>query len=102
MGNQVKDILSSRFVLFSCEGTAEGTVIQVLYDNDLDYRLARLLAAQVFAVPAFTPIPQQTYDSALETLRRCQRVILAGSRAEIPNAPLLAQAQALGIPIQRE
>lgn len=74
----------------------------VLYDNDLDYRLARLLAAQVFAVPAFTKIPQQTYDSALETLRRCQRVILAGSRAEIPNAPLIARAQALGIPIQRE
>ncbi|MEE0318875.1 MAG: hypothetical protein U0I69_02940 [Collinsella sp.] len=35
MGNQAKDILSSRFVLFSCEGTAEGVVIQVLYDNDL-------------------------------------------------------------------
>lgn len=35
MGNQAKDILSSRFVLFSCEGTAEGVVIQELYDNDL-------------------------------------------------------------------
>lgn len=35
MGNQAKDILSSRFVLFSCEGTAEGVVVQVLYDNDL-------------------------------------------------------------------
>lgn len=35
MGNQAKDILSSCFVLFSCEGTAEGAVIQVLYDNDL-------------------------------------------------------------------
>lgn len=35
MDNQAKDILSSRFVLFSCEGTAEGAVIQVLYDNDL-------------------------------------------------------------------
>ena len=35
MDNQAIDILSSRFVLFSCEGTAEGAVIQVLYDNDL-------------------------------------------------------------------
>ena len=35
MGIQAKEILSSRFVLFSCEGTAEGAVIQVLYDNDL-------------------------------------------------------------------
>lgn len=35
MDNQAIDILLSRFVLFSVEGTSEGTVIQVLYDNDL-------------------------------------------------------------------
>lgn len=27
--------LENRFVLFSCEGTAEGVIIQTLYDNDL-------------------------------------------------------------------
>lgn len=35
MDNQALDILSSRFVLFSVEGTAEGILVQVLYDNDL-------------------------------------------------------------------
>lgn len=35
MNSEVETLLKNRFVLFSCEGTAEGVVIQVLYDNDL-------------------------------------------------------------------
>ena len=30
----VRKLLRSRFVLFSCEGTAEGAVMQRLYDED--------------------------------------------------------------------
>lgn len=71
----------------------------VLYDNDLDYRLARLLAAEVFSVPAFAEITQADYGRALETMRRCKRVILAGTRSQIPNAPLLEKARELNIPI---
>lgn len=35
MDSQALDALINRYVLFSCEGTAEGVVVQVLYDNDL-------------------------------------------------------------------
>lgn len=74
----------------------------ILYDNDLDYRLARLLAAQVIAVPAFSPIDQASIARALKIMRSCEQVILAGNRSRIPNAPLLSQAQTLGIPIVSE
>lgn len=35
MNSEVETLLKNRFVLFSCERTAEGVVIQVLYGNDL-------------------------------------------------------------------
>lgn len=35
MANEEIGVLKRRYVLFSCEGTAEGVVIQTLYDNDL-------------------------------------------------------------------
>ena len=35
MDDETRRLLTDRFVLFSCEGTAEGTVIQRLYDADL-------------------------------------------------------------------
>lgn len=34
MDERARKLLSERFVLFSCEGTAEGVVVQSLYDND--------------------------------------------------------------------
>ena len=72
----------------------------ILYTNDLDHRLARLLAAEVISAPPFRPIPQETLDEALNIMRRCHRVILAGPEAELPNAPLLTMAKAAGISIQ--
>lgn len=71
----------------------------ILYDNDLDHRLARLLAAQVIAVPAFTPIDRAAIDRAAGVMAGCERVILAGERSRIPNAPLLERARELGLPI---
>lgn len=72
----------------------------ILYTNDLDHRLARLLAAEVISAPPFRPIPEETLDKALNIMRRCRRVILAGPEAELPNAPLLTMAKAAGISIQ--
>lgn len=72
----------------------------ILYTNDLDHRLARLLAAKVISAPPFRPIPEETLDEALNIMRRCRRVILAGPEAELPNAPLLTMAKAAGISIQ--
>lgn len=71
----------------------------ILYDNDLDYRLARLLAAEVFSVPAFSEITQADYDRASDAIRHCQKVILAGEHSRIPNKTLLDKARTLGIPI---
>lgn len=72
----------------------------ILYTNDLDHRLARLLAAEVISAPPFRPIPEEALDEALNIMRRCRRVILAGPEAELPNAPLLTMAKAAGISIQ--
>lgn len=72
----------------------------VLYENDLDYRLARLLAAQVISVPAFTAIDKQSYEAATKVMQQCSRVILAGEQSKIPNAPLLEAAKKRNLPIE--
>ncbi len=72
----------------------------ILYTNDLDHRLARLLAAEVISAPPFRPIPEETLDEALNIMRQCRRVVLAGPEAELPNAPLLTMAKSAGISIQ--
>ena len=69
----------------------------VLYTNDLDYRLARLLAAQTITAEPFGPIPEDTYAQAEKVMRKCKKVILAGEAARIPNAPLIALAEQLGL-----
>lgn len=72
----------------------------VLYKNDLDYRLARLLAAQVISVPAFTAIDEQSYEAATKVMQQCSRVILAGEQSKVPNAPLLEAAKKRNLPIE--
>ena len=69
----------------------------VLYTNDLDYRLARLLAAQTITAEPFGPIPEDTYAQAEKVMRKCKKVILAGEAARSPNAPLTALAEQLGL-----
>ena len=61
----------------------------VLYENDVDYRLARLLAAETVSVPAFAAPDDAVYEKAFETMRRCGRILLAGDAARTPNAPEL-------------
>ena len=50
----------------------------ILYTNDIDYRLARLLAADVITEKPFHEIGDETYERALRALRSCKRVINAG------------------------
>ena len=71
----------------------------VLFENDVDYRLARLLAAETVSVPAFESPGEETYDRAFALMRRCGRVLLAGEAAGVPNAPLLARAEAEGLAV---
>lgn len=50
----------------------------ILYTNDVDYRLARLLASEVIAEEPFQEIREETFERALAVMKRCKRVIDAG------------------------
>lgn len=50
----------------------------ILYENDMDYRLARLLAAEVITEEPFEEIREETLQKAIETIGKCKRVINAG------------------------
>lgn len=50
----------------------------ILYTNDVDYRLARLLASEVIAEKPFHEISDDALKKAMEKVRTCSRVIDAG------------------------
>ena len=53
-------------------------VAGILYTNDIDYRLARVLAMEVIGEKPFIPITDAVFNRALYWLDRCPRVINAG------------------------
>ena len=94
------------FVLSAC-GTGipiyralqkEGTPFAagVLYTNDVDYRLARLLAAEVIAEKPFHPIGDEAFARALQRIRTCRRVIDAGVEIGPCNARMAELIRAAG------
>ena len=50
----------------------------ILYTNDVDYRVARLLAAETVSERPFTPIGDAAFNRAMALVGRCRRVIDAG------------------------
>jgi len=71
----------------------------ILFENDIDYQLARLLAAEVVSVPAFQPIDDASLSRARELIDACDRVIDAGTPigpANEPVAELLSYAREQG------
>ena len=48
----------------------------ILYTNDIDYRLAKELAAQTVTEQPFSDISRETYEQALTLMKKCQRVIV--------------------------
>lgn len=50
----------------------------ILYENDMDYQLARLLAAKVITEEPFEEIREETLQRAFETMEKCKRVLNAG------------------------
>ena len=59
----------------------------ILYENDVDVRLARLLAAEMVVVPLGAPIPEEAIARAREIASRCKEVIVApGSSAPDDDA----------------
>ena len=51
----------------------------VLYTNDLDYQLARLLACEVVTEQPFETISDEAFKRAGELIHQCKRVIYTGS-----------------------
>lgn len=77
----------------------------VLHENDLDYPVARALAAEVIVEEAFAPISQERVLQALKVLAECREVICTcpvfGPMNE-GNRRLLQEAQAQGKPVRWE
>lgn len=48
----------------------------ILYKNDIDYQLARLLAVEVITEEPFRQISDETFVRAVEVMKKCKRVIV--------------------------
>lgn len=75
----------------------------ILYENDVDFRLAERLSAEVFFEEPFSPIREETLDRALSCIRDCGRVIDPGLPIRAGNAPmgeLLRRAREMGAAIE--
>ena len=62
----------------------------ILYTNDLDYRLARLLAVEVIEEKPFAEICDAAFAQAMAQVRNCQTVIDAGVDIGVCNKRMLA------------
>lgn len=71
----------------------------ILYENDLDYPVAKALAAEVIAECPFEPVTREKIQAAKEWLEKCDRVICCrenfGSQ-EVFQRELLEYARQLG------
>ncbi len=71
----------------------------ILYTNDMDYQLARLLAAEVIEEKPFEPISDHTLARARQAIATCDHIINAGITIGESNHRLkeiLAEAEATG------
>ena len=71
----------------------------ILYTNDIDYQLARLLAVRTVTEKPFEEISDQTFAEAMELVNSCEKVIDAGVMVGKTNrriAELLDKAKKAG------
>lgn len=47
----------------------------ILHENDLDYPVAKALAAQVVSEQPYEEIQEETYEKALQIMKKCKKVI---------------------------
>lgn len=76
----------------------------ILYENDVDFRVARALAASVVAARAFEPVDLETEARAAQLLDRSEYVLDCGfprGAYNRCNESLLCRAQTQGKPILR-
>lgn len=71
----------------------------ILYQNDLDYPVAKALAAEVISAESFEPVTEVQLESAKKSLESCERVICCKEQFgtyERANQELLDYAKKLG------
>lgn len=85
------------------QGTA--FVTGVLYQNDLDYPVAKALASEVISEQAFEPVSEETFSKAKKHLEQSERVICCKDSFgtyEQKNLELLEYAKLCGKQIERK
>lgn len=74
----------------------------ILYENDVDFHIARMLTDTVISCPAFEPMSQAQFEQAANILTGCRQVYDAGTpigSLNAMNSQLLQLAKQEGIPI---
>lgn len=74
----------------------------ILFENDVDYQLAKVLAGTVISAPAFFPIEKTQFETASRVLSACKLVLDAGTPLgewNRENEQLLRLARESGIPV---
>lgn len=76
----------------------------ILFENDVDYQVARALSGHVVSTPAFEPVTEFCFLQAAALLRQCGTMLDAGTPVGTfnrCNAQLLRLAEEEGIPVHR-
>ena len=90
---------SGRNVYRSLQRQGVAFATGILFPNDLDYPVARALAAEVISAEAFEPITERQLAAAKQSIDECERVICcreAFGTLEAANEELLAYARQRG------
>lgn len=77
----------------------------ILFENDLDYPVARALAADVVKAKSFEPMGEELFKEAKEKIDRCKRVICCKDKfgsLEWANKALLEYAGTKGKLVEKE
>lgn len=90
---------SGRNVYRSLQRKQRAFVTGILYQNDLDYPVAKALAVKVIEAEAFEPIKADQIEAAKQMIQRCERVICCKESFgtyDHANEELLIYAQSIG------
>ena len=74
----------------------------ILYENDVDYPVAKALASQVIGAKAFEPISEELLNEAKKKLKSCPKVICCKKKFgtfDMANAMLLSFAKDCGVKV---
>lgn len=76
----------------------------ILFENDVDYQVAKTLAAQTISCPAFIPMDESKLEEASQMMLACKAVVDAGTPVgplNASNETLLQLAKEHNIPVLR-